>query len=1066
MADKKLPAKLARPRLFGVVARERLFALLDEQQERPVVWIAGPPGAGKTTLVTTYLARDRVATLWYRIDEGDADVATFFGYLAQAAGALKKGRALRLPALTPEYLLDLPGFARRYFRTLFAAMPAGTALVLDGYEAAAGGMLDNIVNIAVTEVPPGARLLVTSRMAPPAALGHLAAKGALVSIAWDELRLSAAEAAAIAAAGARGQSASIETLHALSDGWAAGFVVLLEHVRRAGTLHQHDPGALNESLFVYFVNEMFNDADEATRVLLMRTALLSGFTAELAAELCPDIQADAILLRLYRQHYFVDRSTGAGPVYRYHALFRDFLLQQGRALMAPAARIALLIRTATLLDSHGRQEDALALFTEAGAWQEAAELACTLAPQWLHQGRYAPLERAISAFPENFVGQIPWLSFWLGMARLPFAPPRARLSLEAAFAQFEAAGDDMGCMQACCAILNSYFMEWNDVHAVDRWGASFQTLFARPGVFPSIEAEIQALASLIVLVFRGSRHGRLLATIFDRAVELIGLTENPVLRMAAVNFAASVAFFTGTWPRLQGLVKEAAALDPAGLPPVLVISLQFVYGAMLGLAGNFAQAFAAIARAQSLAEASGVHILDVLIASHGTYPALNCSDLARVESGIAKMRAALNPARSLDVLHCEYMDCALAMARGDWTLAHRIAVSSVERGVTSGGEMVVAQCRLALAVTLIELGDNAAAQAETNSVLKYSEATGQQAFGHSALMINAYAQFRAGEKSAAHETMRRAFALGREKDYALIFPYAPPKVLQTLCAEALRAGIEATYVRGLIRRLNIPAPDSEPGVWPWPLKIFALGRFEIIKDGAPLQFTGKAQRKPMELLKALIGFGGRDVPIEVLIQTLWPEPREGDGQKAFDVTVHRLRKLLGDEGLLTITDRRASLNPQMVWIDAQVIERILAAVAPAMQNPGPDFAELESAAPLLLELYRGVFLGGEADIAWVLVARDRLAVHFRRFVLRLGEHWERGARWADAARLYERGVELEPLAETLYRRLMECLRRQGQHVEGIEVFRRCRKMLSVVLGVKPAPETEALYRDMVAAARQ
>jgi DNA-binding SARP family transcriptional activator len=129
-------------------------------------------------------------------------------------------------------------------------------------------------------------------------------------------------------------------------------------------------------------------------------------------------------------------------------------------------------------------------------------------------------------------------------------------------------------------------------------------------------------------------------------------------------------------------------------------------------------------------------------------------------------------------------------------------------------------------------------------------------------------------------------------------------------------------------------------------------------------------------------------------------------------------------------------------------------------------SELEQAAPRLLDLYRGVFLAGEADSARLLVARDRLTVQFRRLILRLGEHWGRAGRWPEAAQLYERDVERDPLAETFYRRLMECLRQQRQHVAAIEIYLRCRQMLSVVLGVKPAPETEALCLKAVAATQR
>jgi two-component SAPR family response regulator len=116
----------------------------------------------------------------------------------------------------------------------------------------------------------------------------------------------------------------------------------------------------------------------------------------------------------------------------------------------------------------------------------------------------------------------------------------------------------------------------------------------------------------------------------------------------------------------------------------------------------------------------------------------------------------------------------------------------------------------------------------------------------------------------------------------------------------------------------------------------------------------------------------------------------------------------------------------------------------------------------VLSLYRGHFLAGDADEAWQIPIKNRLAGRFQRFALRLGDYWESRGEWGRAFELYARAVELDPLAETFYRRQMICLRAQGQRAEAIEVFRRCRQMLSVTLGLGPTCETEAVYRQLLA----
>ena len=125
-------AKLTRPRLHKAVARERLYSLLDEAREhKPAICVVGPPGAGKTTLIASWLDARDIKGIWYQVDPGDGDLSTFFYYLSEAARAFARKGQRPLPLLTPEYLQDVEGFSRRFFRNLFPRLPAGGTPVLD-----------------------------------------------------------------------------------------------------------------------------------------------------------------------------------------------------------------------------------------------------------------------------------------------------------------------------------------------------------------------------------------------------------------------------------------------------------------------------------------------------------------------------------------------------------------------------------------------------------------------------------------------------------------------------------------------------------------------------------------------------------------------------------------------------------------------------------------------------------------------------------------------------------------------------------------------------------------------
>ena len=101
--------------------------------------------------------------------------------------------------------------------------------------------------------------------------------------------------------------------------------------------------------------------------------------------------------------------------------------------------------------------------------------------------------------------------------------------------------------------------------------------------------------------------------------------------------------------------------------------------------------------------------------------------------------------------------------------------------------------------------------------------------------------------------------------------------------------------------------------------------------------------------------------------------------------------------------------------------------------------------------------------SWLLAGREAVAAAVRSTLLIAEALFEANNDSKFIAAL-ERAFSADPTSEDLARALMRSLIRAGQHAEALRVYRRLREMLSVVLGVTPAHETERLRQQVHAEA--
>ena len=316
------PAKISPPKLAAALPRQRLFGLLDELRNVPILWIGGCPGAGKTTLIANYLEERNLPGLWYRVDREDHDGQALVDYLTsvgavvtpppkEQAGAEEVQRS-GLSAAAHTGLLR-----RRLVFELFKRLPQPGMLVLDDcHEVAPDASLHALIVDSAGEIPLGFNVVLLGRGEPPALYSRLIANGTMGTIDSHDLQLTLDETCALAGRISADPRAP-RLLHDECAGWAAGIAMTLERLRRNAPEGQSVAQEMRRAVFGYYAGEVFDRASSEDRRILVATALMPRISTTIANDLCRSTRAQQLLNKLESQQLFTQRSTGAPDTYEY-----------------------------------------------------------------------------------------------------------------------------------------------------------------------------------------------------------------------------------------------------------------------------------------------------------------------------------------------------------------------------------------------------------------------------------------------------------------------------------------------------------------------------------------------------------------------------------------------------------------------------------------------------------------------------------------------------------------------------------------------------------------------------
>ena len=706
----KILAKLTCPSSERTFPRKRLFRRLDQARTRPVIFITAPPGSGKTSLVSSYLKDRKLPCLWYQMDEGDADLATFFYYMGLAAKKAAPRYKRPLPLFTPEYGFGVLTFARRYFENLCSRLKPPYVVVFDNYqEVPSDSVIQEIIRTGLSVFPESISSVIISRSEPPSAFAGMQAGNKLSLIGWNDLKLTHEESKGIAELQEIGsaQSSLYEWLHEKADGWAAGLVLLARAVKSQGI----DPEALKnvtpEKVSDYFANELFDLIDRPLQDFLLKTALVPKITPGLAEALTGNKAAGKILSNLNRRNYFTEKRVQPEVIYQYHTLFREFLITQTASRFSPEELSSLRIEAAKLLEASGQTEDAAELFIQADAWKELMALITANALALIGQGRNKLLEKWITALPDELLKSEPWLNYWLGSCRLPSNPTESRAFFERAFDLFLSSGNEAGTLLAWSGAVQTFLYDFDDLMPLDRWIAWLDEHMEKGASFPSPEIALSVAAGMTAaLTWRNPVHPSM-KTWVERALSFAKNSSNIEARTRAYTNIAVYYIWMGAFDEGSFLItemKKMIASQPVS--PLRSIVLKHNEALFYNTSAEFqAQALRAVSEGLEEAQKTGVYVLNSFLYTQGVVDSLNKGEPVRVEEFLAKLEKTLRNNNRSHTGHYFYLSAQYHLYCGKIPQAVFSARKGLELVQETGVPISEALIRLVLSHALYEAGN-------------------------------------------------------------------------------------------------------------------------------------------------------------------------------------------------------------------------------------------------------------------------------------------------------------------------------------------------------------------------
>jgi LuxR family maltose regulon positive regulatory protein len=339
MAEILSRTRLPQPRKNWVRRQRALDALVAALDSRLILVVAGA-GYGKTGLLAQFAKTEGFTFCWLSLDESERDLRVLGESIVGALGQAFPGfghQTMQLLTSASAIEQNVPALVNALVRELSAQLTQPLCIVLDDLHLVEGSApVASFLDRFISDLPDDVHLIIASRNLPPLQLGLLIAQQQVSALGQSMLRLDLNETRQLVASLSGVQEsvlddASVAQVHEDTEGWLVGLLMTSQVSRlREAQIGLSAPRA-GDLLGDYLMASVLRGLPESLREFLYRSSILPEMSPSFCMKELKWADVPQWISEIERRNLFIQPVSGAADgetTYRYHPLFREFLVQR------------------------------------------------------------------------------------------------------------------------------------------------------------------------------------------------------------------------------------------------------------------------------------------------------------------------------------------------------------------------------------------------------------------------------------------------------------------------------------------------------------------------------------------------------------------------------------------------------------------------------------------------------------------------------------------------------------------------------------------------------------------